>query len=99
MIGEYVAACAERPPNDVLGHLGRKVRQMLDEGIAPEHVRAALERFRAKPMHPSTLPSLANEVMNAEGGRLGLPENRPNVSRHTAWTNPADAAAAYAEEL
>jgi hypothetical protein len=99
LIGEYAAACAERPPNDVIGHLGRKVRQLLDEGIDPQHVRAGLERFRAKPMHPSTLPSLVNEAMNAAGGRLVRPEIRPTVPGHTAWTNPVDAAAAYAEEL
>lgn len=99
LIGEYAAACAERPPNDVLGHLGRKVRQLLGEGIDPQYVRAGLERFRAKPMHPSTLPSLVNEAMNAGGGRLVRPENRPTVPGHTAWTNPVDAAAAYAEEL
>lgn len=99
LIGEYVAACAERPPNDVLGHLGRKVRQLLDEGIDPKHIRAGLEHFRAKPMHPSTLPSLVNEAMNAEGGGLARPENRPNVPGHAAWTNPVDAVAAYAEEL
>ncbi|MFF7262237.1 hypothetical protein ACFZCL_18415 [Streptomyces sp. NPDC008159] len=99
LIGEYAAACAERPPNDVLGHLGRKVRELLGEGIDPQYVRAGLERFRAKPMHPSTLPSLVNEAMNAGGGRLVRPENRPTVPGHTAWTNPVDAAAAYAEEL
>ncbi|MFD1660175.1 hypothetical protein ACFSL4_18715 [Streptomyces caeni] len=99
LIGEYAAACAERPPSDVLGHLGRKVRQLLDEGIDPQHVRAGLERFRAKPMHPSVLPSLVNEAMNAGSSRLVRPENRPTVPGHTAWTNPVDAAAAYAEEL
>ncbi|MFI1953142.1 hypothetical protein ACH437_15035 [Streptomyces xinghaiensis] len=99
LIGEYAAACTERPPNDVLGHLGRKVRQLLDEGIDPQHIRAGLERFRAKPMHPSALPSLVNEAMNTGGGRLVRPEIRPTVPGHTAWTNPVDAATAYAEEL
>jgi hypothetical protein len=99
LIGEYVAGCSSRPPNDVIGHLGRKINQLLDEGIAPEHIRAGLERFRAKPMHPSVLPSLVNEAMNAGPGRLVRPEIRPNVPGHTAWTNPVDAAAAYAEEL
>ncbi|MFE2426908.1 hypothetical protein ACFXJ5_09165 [Streptomyces sp. NPDC059373] len=99
LIGEYVAGCSSRPPKDVLGHLGRKINQLLDEGIAPEHIRAGLERFRAKPMHPSVLPSLVNEAMNAGPGRLVRPEIRSNVPGHTAWTNPVDAAAAYAEEL
>ncbi|MDT3395280.1 hypothetical protein RKE29_01215 [Streptomyces sp. B1866] len=98
LIGEYAAACATRPPEKVLGHLGREVRNLLDEGIDPRHVRAGLERFRAKPMHPSVLASLVNEAMNAHGGRLVRPEIRPTVPGHTAWTNHADAAA-YTEEL
>ncbi|SFC59156.1 hypothetical protein [Streptomyces aidingensis] len=99
LLGEYVAACPNRPPARVLGHLGREINQLLDEGIDPDHIRAGLERFRAKPMHPSALASLVNEAMNANGPGLVRPGIRPNVPGHTAWTNPVDAAAAYAEEL
>ncbi|GAA1890750.1 hypothetical protein [Streptantibioticus ferralitis] len=97
LIGEYVAACSNRPPGNVLGHLGREINKMLGEGIDPRHIRAGLERFRVKPMHPSVLASLVNEAMNAGG--LARPGIRPNVPAHTAWTNPVDGAAAYAEEL
>uniref|UniRef100_A0AAU1ZSR0 Phage or prophage related protein n=1 Tax=Streptomyces sp. NBC_00093 TaxID=2975649 RepID=A0AAU1ZSR0_9ACTN len=90
LITEYVAACNHRPPGDFLGHLGRQVRKLLDEGVAPAHLRAALERHRAKGMHPSSLPSLVNEVMNAT-------PNAPAV--HRPWTNPTDVAAAYGDEL
>ncbi|MEY2241491.1 hypothetical protein AB8A21_00795 [Streptomyces sp. BF23-18] len=88
LIGEYVAACAERPPSSVLGHLGREVKALLSEGINPDRVRAGLARQRAKGLHPSVLPSLVNEAMNATP--RGIP--------HQAWTNPADAAA-YGGEL
>lgn len=90
LITEYVAACNHRPPGDFLGHLGRQVRNLLDEGVAPAHLRAALERHRTKGMHPSSLPSLVNEVMNAT-------PNAPAV--HRPWTNPTDVAAAYGGEL
>lgn len=103
LVGEYVAACAQRPPGDVTAHLGRVVKKLLDEGIEPEHVRAGLERFRAKPMHPSVLASLVNEAMNAPPSapveRLGRPEGRHTVPAHRAWANPGDSATAYAEEL
>ncbi|MDF3291908.1 hypothetical protein [Streptomyces silvisoli] len=99
LIGEYVAACSNRPPGSVLGHLGREINKMLAEGIDPRHIRAGLERYRVKPMHPSVLASLVNEAMNASGPGLGRPEIRPTVHGHKAWTNPVDAAAAYAEEL
>ncbi|WP_260640557.1 hypothetical protein [Streptomyces angustmyceticus] len=99
LIGEYTAACDERPPSDVIGHLGRITKKLLGEGIAPEHIRAGLQNFAANPKHPSVLTSMVNEAMNARSGGLARPGSRPNVPAHQAWTNPVDAAAAYAEEL
>lgn len=101
LIGEYAASCAHRPPNGVLGHLGREVAKLLKEGIDAEHIRAGLARHRAKALHPSTLPSLVNEAMNAPSSTGGLvrPESAHTVRGHRAWANPADPAAAYAEEL
>ncbi|WP_224274261.1 hypothetical protein [Streptomyces sp. LS1784] len=99
LIGEYVAACSQRPPGSVLGHLGKVVKTLLDEGIAAEHVRSGLRRFAEIQGHPSRLPSLVNDAMNAQGTGLVRPGIRPNVPAHQAWTNPVDAVAAYAEEL
>ncbi|MFD4788637.1 hypothetical protein ACFWN1_16580 [Streptomyces sp. NPDC058459] len=99
LIGEYVAACDERPPSDVIGHLGRIAKKLLGEGIAPEQVSAGLKRFAEIQGHPSGLPSLVNDAMNARSAGLARPGMRPTVPAHTAWTNPVDAAAAYAEEL
>ncbi|WP_432144287.1 hypothetical protein [Streptomyces sp. bgisy084] len=99
LVGEYVAACHQRPPGDVIGHLGRIAKKLLDEGIAPEHIRGGLRRFAANPKHPSVLTSMVNEAMNASSAGLVRPESRPNLPAHRAWANPADPAAAYAEEL
>ncbi|MFJ6518708.1 hypothetical protein ACIQJ4_10720 [Streptomyces filamentosus] len=99
LVGEYVAVCDERPPSDVIGHLGRITKKLLGEGIAPEHIRAGLANFATNPKHPSVLTSMVNEAMNARPGGLARPGIRPNVPAHQAWTNPTDAAAAYAEEL
>ncbi|MGW1148018.1 hypothetical protein ACWD6I_23885 [Streptomyces sp. NPDC002454] len=98
LIDEYAAACTHTPPNSVLGHLGRETAKLLAEGIHPDHVRAGLARHRAKALHPSTLPSLVHEAMNAGGG-LDRPGFPATVPARRAWANPADPAAAYAEEL
>ncbi|MGW8703324.1 hypothetical protein ACWGOK_41540, partial [Streptomyces eurythermus] len=90
LIAEYAAACTHRPPKNVLGHLAHEVRKLLDEGIDPAHIRAGLERHRAKGLHPSTLPSLVHEAMNAAPVRQVV---------HRSWTNPADVAAAYGDQL
>lgn len=99
LIAEYTAACVHRPPSGVLSHLGRETAKLLAEGIEPSHIRAGLALHRAKGLHPSTLPSLVHEAMNATRTGLVRPESRPNVPGHRAWANPADPAAAYAEEL
>jgi hypothetical protein len=99
LIGEYVASCRERPPGDVIGHLGRITKKLLVEGIAVDHVRAGLRRYTEIQGHPTRLPSLVNDAMNPPASGLARPGFRPNVPAHTAWTNPADAATAYAEEL
>ncbi|MEU7179492.1 MULTISPECIES: hypothetical protein [Streptomyces] len=99
LVGEYIAACDERPPSGVIGHLGRITKKLLGEGIAPEHIRAGLQNFAANPKHPSVLTSMVNEAMNARSGGLARPGIRLNVPAHQAWSNPANAAAAYAEEL
>ncbi len=90
LIGEYAAACTHPPPKDVMGHLGREVRKLLDEGIDPAHIRSGLERHRAKGLHASLLPSLVHEAMNATPA---------TSAAHRPWTNPADITAAYGEEL
>lgn len=99
LLAEYIAACTERPPGDVLGHLGRITKKLLAEGIAVEHIRAGLQRFAEIQGHPSRLPSLVNDSMNSRGSGLARPGFRPNLAAHQAWTNPVDAVAAYAEEL
>ncbi|MFF4799915.1 hypothetical protein ACFY1U_16095 [Streptomyces sp. NPDC001351] len=93
LIAEYVAGCDHRPPSDFLGHLSRVVKKLLDEGIAPAHIRAGLECHRAKGLHPSTLPSLVHEAMNAAPAK----PNAPVV--HRAWTNPTDVEAAFGGDL
>lgn len=86
----------------MLGHLGREAAKLLAEGINPDHIRSGLTRHRAKGLHPSTLPSLVHEAMNAPtapNAGLARPGSRPTVPAHRPWANPTDPAAAYAEEL
>ena len=89
LLGEYVAGCNHRPPRVFLNQLGEQVRKLLDEDIAPAHLRAALERHRAKGLSPRLLPSLVHEVMNAA----------PVPATRRAWTNPTDIDAAYGDDL
>lgn len=40
---------------------------MLAEGIDPVDVRRGLAAWHSKGLHPSTLPSIVNQLMNATG--------------------------------
>lgn len=72
LLGEYVHACKTRPPAQVLAALGRQLRGLLGEGYDAEDLRRALATLRRKGLHPSALPAVLNEVLNADPPPLRL---------------------------
>jgi hypothetical protein len=69
LIAEWLEHCTSRPPGSVIGQVGKQVKAMLAEGIDPADVRRGLAAWAKKGLHPSTLPSVINEVMNAPTAR------------------------------
>lgn len=92
LLGEYISACNRRPPGKTIGHLGKEIRILLGEGFEPEPIRAALERLRAKGLHPSVLHSLVNEAVNAApktvGASGGGPWARTASPAYIPYQNP-----------
>ncbi|MFI0743289.1 hypothetical protein ACH4PU_35230 [Streptomyces sp. NPDC021100] len=95
LVAEYVRGCSRRPPEDFLGLLGRKINVLLDERFAPEDIRVAMDRLRAKGLHASLLPSLVNEVVNAAPDAGSPPSSASgagpwasNRSAYTPYLNP-----------
>ncbi len=87
LVGEWLDACTKRPPDSVIGQVGRHLKALLSEGIDVTDVRSGFEAWFVKGLHPSTLPSVVNEVMNAR------PQPRPG--QNVDW----DAAMARAKAL
>ncbi|MFG2996623.1 hypothetical protein [Streptomyces sp. NPDC048340] len=71
LVAEYINACGQRPPQKVLGHLGREIKALLEEGFAPDAVRTALAQLQAKGLNPSTLASLVNGIVNSSSSASG----------------------------
>ncbi|WDZ87211.1 hypothetical protein [Micromonospora cathayae] len=69
---------------------------MLGEGITAADIRGGLQEWSAKALHPSTLPSVVNEVMNRPPGRHLA---AVNGHRHQAYRDPQDPATAYTQGL
>lgn len=64
LLGEWLDRCAKRPPGRVVGQVAVQVKAMLAEGVDPDDIRRGLSAWMTKGLHPSTLPSVVNEVMN-----------------------------------
>ncbi|MEU2797677.1 hypothetical protein [Streptomyces sp. NPDC007117] len=66
IVGEWLDRCSDRPPSRVIGQLSREIRVLLEEDrIHPDTIRRGIATWMTKGLHPSTLPSVVNEVMNA----------------------------------
>lgn len=68
LVGEWVDACGERPPDRIVGQVAREVGKLLDERIPYADVRNGLRSWHAKRLHPATIASEVHAV------RLGPPE-------------------------
>ncbi|TXL91624.1 hypothetical protein [Streptomyces sp. IB2014 016-6] len=69
IVGEWLERCAIRPPSAVIGQMSKQIRVLLDEDhIHPDLIRRGIATWMQKRLHPSTLPSVVNEVMNAPVG-------------------------------
>ena len=64
LVAEWIDHCDNRPPGRVIGQVSKELKALLDEGIEPERVRAALAEWNRKGLHPSTLASVVHEITN-----------------------------------
>lgn len=61
LVAEWIEHCPKRPPSRVIGQVAREVRTMLDEGIGYADVRAGMQAWHTKRLHPSALASVVHE--------------------------------------
>jgi hypothetical protein len=64
LVGEWIERCHKRPPKNVVGQMAKHIKSMLEEGISPEDIRAGIDNWMGRDVHPSTLPSFVDRAMN-----------------------------------
>jgi hypothetical protein len=64
LIADWIEHVPKRPPGNVVGQVSKHIKAMLAEGVDPLDIRRGLAAWVGKGLHPSTLPSVVNEVMN-----------------------------------
>jgi hypothetical protein len=71
IIGEWIERCSKRPPSQVIGQIGKQIKALLAEGIAPDDIRRGMSEWMTRDVHPSVLPSIVNSVMNSTKNQKG----------------------------
>lgn len=107
LVAEYAADCHRRPPSRTLGHLGREIKNLLEEDFSPGDIRRALTVLRAKGLSPSVLPSLVNQVVNASppstspagASASGAGPWASTASSYTPYLNPTSAPTTFGGSL
>lgn len=89
IVREWLDRVPKRPPGKVIGQASREIKQLLAEGIDPDDIRRGLARWKDKGLHPATIPSVVNEVMNT--GTPLLPRGSNVVALHAAQPRPSTA--------
>ncbi|BAL85487.1 putative phage protein [Actinoplanes missouriensis 431] len=101
IVQAWMTACTRRPPSRVVDAIGREVAQLLRDDIDPSDIQRALEYWQGRGMHPTSLPSVVNQVMNArpQGNVVALSGHTPRPSTTDQRVGAAlELAAKYAQE-
>ncbi|MCW2768361.1 MAG: hypothetical protein JWO11_4320, partial [Nocardioides sp.] len=97
LIADWLDHVPKRPPGQVIGQVGKHVKSMLGEGIDPADVRRGIAAWASKGLHPSALPSVVNEVMNAGRTRDAARGDRRQQATDDMFARAAARAAAREE--
>lgn len=84
IIGEWIDGCRKRPPKSVIGQTSKLIKQLLEDGLDPDDIRHGVELWRTKGLHPSALPSVVNELMNARPNQARRANRRPTTDDKVA---------------
>jgi hypothetical protein len=64
IVKEWIDGMRSRPPERVIGQTAREVRLLLDQGFQPGVVLEACRSVSSKGLHPSTIASEVNLILN-----------------------------------
>jgi hypothetical protein len=65
LVADWLEHVRKRPPESVIGQVGKHIKAMLNDGIDATDIRAGVATWSRKGLNPSALPSCVNELMNA----------------------------------
>src|SRR5690606_17824935 len=105
LIGEWLDRCPKRPPSRVIRHVAKEIQTLLNDGSHPDDIPPGPAHSVPKGPHPSTPPSVVNEVMNTPSRNtpnsnvVTFPDARPLTYRQQNTQAMFADALAEAEQL
>ena len=88
IVAEWIDHCQIKPPRNIIGQVSKQVKNLLDEGYAPDLVLRAVAEWNSKAVHPSVLPSILHGI----GNRSSTPRRQVEVEDQTErWLKRATA--------
>lgn len=64
IVEAWIDTLNRRPPSNVVGQVAKHIKVLLEDNFAEPEILAGLATMSTKGLHPSTLPSLVNDVVN-----------------------------------
>lgn len=97
IVGWWIDHCDQRPPGRVVGQMAKHVKELLDEGFQPVHIRQGIGEWAGRDQHPATLHSFVSNVANRRAPIRAAPPKTPPTETTLAH-NQAIAAKFRAQE-
>lgn len=79
IVSEWLDRCTRRPPTSVIGQVAKHIKNLLADNIHPDDIRRGTARWMDKGLHPNTLPSVVNGVMNGTAKGPNAPQRPANA--------------------
>jgi hypothetical protein len=78
LVARWLEQCKARPPERVIGHMSREIKNLVREGILYDHIEAGISDFLTKDVSPGLLPNLVNAAMNRRAPASRASPGQPN---------------------
>jgi hypothetical protein len=64
LVAWWIERCTQRPAKTVIGQMSKQIKELVEQGFQPAHIRLGIGEWAAKEAHPSVLASIVTAVAN-----------------------------------
>ena len=84
IVAWWIDRCDQRPPGRIVGQMAKHIKELLDEGFQPVHIRQGIGEWAGRGQHPSSLQSFVSNVANRHAPIRAAPPRESTTNRAVA---------------